>query len=83
MRFTVVWSSFADEQLADAWLDSVDQRDQIAGASHQIDRLLCVDPQGKGQAYDDDRTLEVPPLTVVFSVEEDDRIVRILVVRVE
>jgi hypothetical protein len=78
MRFTVVWKREARDQLAEIWLAS-DNRNGVSNAANEIDRWLRNDPEQKGESRSgNDRIVMVPPLAVVFSVHEEDRIVRIL-----
>jgi hypothetical protein len=71
MRFTVVWSLIAEDQLAELWVNATD-RNAVTLAQHQIDQLLRVDPDTQGAAFFGDRILVVAPLTVVFSINVMD-----------
>jgi hypothetical protein len=53
-------------------------RDAVTQASFQIDRLLLNDPEQMGVDWGGDRYVEVEPLAVIFTVQTDDRQVRIL-----
>ena len=83
IRCTVIWSPDADGRLAQAWIDAPD-RDAVTAAAHAIDAQLAVDPQTKGaEVREGLRSLSVPPLRVLFSVDEGDRKVHVLGVRLE
>ena len=76
MRFTVIWSVAAQDQLADVWLASPN-RGAVTLAQHQIDQLLRVDPDLRGMPFFGDRILVVLPLRVVFHINSDDMIVEV------
>ena len=46
MWYTVTWSPFAQDQLADLWLAAAD-RDALTRAAHEIDRTLRDDPDAR------------------------------------
>ena len=71
MRYTVVWTPAARDQLAELWLQAAD-RATVTQATHQIDQTLRDDPDTKGVDFYGDRLLVVPPLQVVFVVRADD-----------
>jgi hypothetical protein len=78
MRYTVVWTKSAEDELAVSWL-SADNRNAIRLASDRIDVLLRSNPMKVGrERADETRMLFVPPLAVVFEVRELDRIVVVL-----
>jgi hypothetical protein len=80
-RFTVVWSEAAQDHLAQSWIDASD-RNAVAQAGNAIDRELAVDPQNKGTEVSEGlRGLDVPPLRALFVVEEQDQLVRVVMVR--
>lgn len=77
MLFTVVWLDEAMDQLAQIWLDA-DDRAQIASSSNTIDALLSINPAMQGEVVAEGlRKLRVPPLSVLFSVREADRVVEV------
>jgi len=76
MRFTVIWSRFAQDLLALLWIQAAD-RNAVTAASHRIDRLLRVDPDTRGVPFFGDRLLVVPPLRVRFSINSMDMIVEV------
>jgi hypothetical protein len=78
VKFTVLWTPRAEDDLASIWLDAA-QRPAISAAANKIDTLLSRDPNEQGRPrFDTVRELVVPPLGVDFDVPEDDRIVYVL-----
>lgn len=77
MRFTVTWHPSAVQELAQIWLDAAD-RDTVTQATNAIDHALADDPQDKGEEFYGDRLFVVLPLAVTFTVQDADRIVRVL-----
>ena len=77
MRFTVIWTPFALDQLAHRWLNSSDRK-SVTAAQHQIDQLLRVDAHTLGMPFFGDRILAIPPLRVRFTVNWDDMMVDII-----
>jgi len=43
MKFNVVWTPTAEEDLASVWTEARD-RDAVTSAAHTIDRLLSLNP---------------------------------------
>ena len=84
MKYTVTWTSAAEQDLAAIWTAASD-RDAVNTATNTIDFLLVRDPESRGEpSFDTVRVLTVPPLGVDFEVQEPDRIVFVLSVwRVE
>jgi hypothetical protein len=81
MRFTVLWSPLAERQLMTIWSDAADRREEVTRAAEAIDRMLRDDPQDIGRPYDGDRIWTTRPLSVVYSIDEGDRKVKVLVVK--
>lgn len=80
MRFTVVWSSDAESDLAEMWLSSPD-RASIASAADSIDSILGEDADVRGESREEScRVLFVPPLGIDFEVSTEDRMVRVVAV---
>lgn len=78
MKWTVVWLKEAEEKLANAWLNST-EKVAIAEASNRIEGLLRLSPEKCGTKYDQHlRLLICHPLAIIFSIDEPNRIVRIL-----
>lgn len=80
-RYTVLWSRPAENQLALIWTDAAD-RQAVTNAANAIDTELASNPLNKGLPLSEGmRTLNIPPLHVLFFVEEADRLVRVVLVR--
>jgi len=78
MRFTVIWTMAAEQDLAAIWLDAVD-RDGVSSVANTIDQLLKQNPLAIGEVrFDTVRSLAVAPLGVDFEVLEQDRLVYVL-----
>ncbi len=72
MRFTVLWTPPAEQNLASVWMASPD-RNAVTSAANTIDRLLSEDPETRGEVrFDTVRTLSILPLGVDFEVIEAD-----------
>ncbi|HLN31606.1 MAG TPA: hypothetical protein VK395_27945 [Gemmataceae bacterium] len=82
IRYTVTWLEGAQNSLAQIWMDAQVRR-EVASAADSIDRELAKDPANKGTALSEGlRSLCVPPLHVLFSVSEPDRVVEVASVRI-
>jgi hypothetical protein len=79
MRFTVVWTQDALNQLAGVWNRATD-RAAVTAAAHQVDVLLQNDPDTQGMDFYGDRYLIVPPLQIVFAVRPDDMTIEVQLV---
>lgn len=77
MRYTVVWDPRPTQDLADIWTRAPD-RQAVADAADEIDRVLRGAPLSVGAAHGDDRRLTVSPLEVIYTVSPGDRLVTIL-----
>jgi hypothetical protein len=81
MRYTVVWPEETSNLLASLWLDAPD-RNEVTAAVDRIDQLLAEDAPSRGfEVSEGLRALLVPPLRILYSVREADRIVEVYVVR--
>jgi hypothetical protein len=80
MIFTVIWTRPARNALADIWTQGPD-RQAITEASHRIDQELRVDAHWKGRTLGSHYVWIDPPLIVSFTVDLDDRMVKIFLVR--
>ena len=79
MKYTVQWSRRAVDALAQFWLDNTVQRTEITQATATIDQLLQFNPDEQGESRDDGRRiLFVPPLVVIFRVNTEHNMVRVL-----
>jgi hypothetical protein len=77
MPYTVTSDRTVQDELAVIWMQASD-RDAVSRAANEIDRLLRLFPLTRGVAHDSFRTITVGPLTAVYRVSPDDRIVEIL-----
>ncbi len=78
IRCTVVWVESAQNELAELWLAGPD-REAVTAATHAIDQELAVDPQIRGVELSEGmRAFFSPPLRVLYTVREEDRIVEVL-----
>ncbi len=80
MKFTVVWLPTAESLLADLWNNAQD-RQAVTDAANTIDRLLGNDPQTKVTPVDQLYFLRVHPLVVLYDLNFDDLMVRVIEVR--
>lgn len=82
MRYSVLSTKHADDQLSRIWTNSPGLRNAIAAASNEIDRELRDDPDQKGVSYAASapgiRALDVSPLRAWYTVSEPDRTVMIV-----
>jgi hypothetical protein len=76
MRYTVIWTPDALDQLADVWLRATN-RNAVTRAAYHIDQILRDDPGTKGVDFYGDRLLVVTPLQVIFVIRPDDRLVEV------
>ena len=80
-RRTVVWVSEAEQELAQIWMESV-ARDEVASASRAIDLVLSNDAESVGNLLAEElRSLDAPPLRVLFEILDKDALVRVLKVK--
>jgi len=77
MRYTVTWHPDAADELTRIWLDA-SNRQAVADAANEIDRLLVADPDAQGEEFYGDRLLVASPLAITFTVRAHDRIVQVL-----
>ena len=72
MRFTVIWSQAAINDLATIWMQVTD-RNAITQASREIDRMITNDPQYVGESRPgNERVAFADPLGFRFEVVVDD-----------
>jgi plasmid stabilization system protein ParE len=80
MRFTVVWSPSASQDLADIWIRAGD-RNAVARAADALDNALARDPSIQGESRQPGvRVTFAEPLGINFEVNHADRQVRVLAV---
>lgn len=78
MKYTVGWTPGAKHDLARFWLGARD-RISIGEASEAIERQLSTDPLNAGESrVGRFRVLIVEPLVVVYSVQPEDRLVKVV-----
>ena len=78
MRYTVVWSVAAEDQLAEIWLASA-HRGAVTAASHAVETQLANQPDSSGTPLHEGLySIEISPLRVIYAVEDADRLVKIL-----
>ena len=80
MRFTVTWLPAADARLITLWMQAPDQR-EFTEAANRIDLALRDDPERNSAPLGKFRTYVDDPVAVLFHVDPDDRIVRVIDVR--
>jgi hypothetical protein len=81
LRYTVVWQPSAERELGDIWLKAQDQT-KIAAAANRIDRDLQYHPIDVGESRDGNRrVMIVPPLTISYTIYEEDYLVKVTKVR--
>lgn len=88
-RFTVVWSRDVQDDFIDLWLNSDSgQRHRLRDIANTVDRELAVSPEAKGGPLPSEPGLRVwelsgfsPRAWAVFEVQSDDRMVRVLRIR--
>ena len=78
--FEVRWTRSALEELASIWLEANSaERRGITAATDEIDSVLSSDPEREGESRTgNSRILFVPSLVVVFSVDTQTHLVRVL-----
>ena len=77
MPFTVVYSSKALDQLANAWMKALD-KNALANAANGLERALKNDHLKAGRHLSEGLWIaQWPPLLAYFEVSADDRLVTI------
>jgi hypothetical protein len=83
MKYTVTWLKGAQDHLAAIWVDAPDKQ-AVTDAANTIDAELAVNPERKGTAVAEGlRGLYIPPIHVLFTVKEQDRLVEVVSVRAD
>lgn len=78
MKWTVVWSEHALDQLANIWLSS-EHRDEVTRASKHLDVLLRSRPLEVGEARTPpERVLFEKPLAILYEAIEADCLVTVI-----
>ena len=74
---TVAYTSVAEDQLTDIWVQAPD-RQAVTAAEAEINKRLGRDPLGQGEAVAEGlRKLAVTPLTVYYQVDQAQRVVEV------
>lgn len=81
MTYTVIWLREEEDRLLEFWMNASD-RAAITSAAHQLDSHLKRQPRSQAveitpRVYE----LKAPPLAVAYLIKEDDRIVKVIGVR--
>ena len=77
-RYTVVWVQSVEDELVELWLAANDRTD-ITTATHAVDQELGLDAGLKGEDLAEGlRSLNIPPLRIIFTVSENDRLVEVV-----
>lgn len=79
-KYTVLWVASARDELTSLWLKA-ENRKTLTHSTHLIDQMLSIDPETRGYQIDNYRTLSIKPLSILFEIFPDDRIVKVLEVR--
>ncbi len=80
MKYTVVWSLDAENDLAAIWMEA-EYRAEVTAAGDAIDVILREDAHLKGESrHGRVRVLLVAPLGIEFEVLRDDCIARVVYV---
>jgi hypothetical protein len=78
MKFTVVASAIADDQLARVWLEASDLQ-RMTEAYNRIESVLRHDALRAGRLHPGGwRVLSERPIIVSYRVSDDDRLVKVL-----
>lgn len=78
MKYSVVWSPEAEQELARLWIGAPN-RDAITNAANSVDLILRDDAHGVGESRSaTKRVVFVAPLGVLFSVRRAQQSVSVL-----
>jgi len=81
MAYTVTWTSRAQRQLTEIWIDTKNRR-EVSEAANRIDQLLRETPGTLGESRSgNQRILFEFPLLVIYDLLEQDLMVRVALVR--
>lgn len=76
--YRVRWSRRAGNQLATVWTNAP-ERNAVTAASYAIDQALARDPENQGESRPNNRrVMFVAPLGVLYRVDTQRRLVRVL-----
>ena len=76
MRFTVIWYASAQQDLARIWLAAIEKR-AVTDAADLIDKMLRDSANLAGTDFHGRRLLHIPPLTVMFRIDVENRQVHV------
>lgn len=77
-RYTVVWVQSVEDELVEIWLAANDRND-ISAATHAVDQQLGLDAGLKGEDLAEGlRSMNIPPLRIIFTVSDEDRLVEVV-----
>ncbi len=80
-RYTVVWHASVQGDLATLWMNAPD-RSAVTAAAYLIDAELAQNAATKGvEVAEGLRAFFAPPLRVLFTVNDGDRLVEVALVR--
>jgi hypothetical protein len=83
MKYTVTWLKGAQNHLATIWVDATDKQ-AVTDAANAIDAELSANAEQKGTPVAEGlRGLYIPPIHVLFTVKEQDRLVELVSVRAD
>ena len=77
MKYTVVWTKVAENQLARLWNTTRDKRG-VTNAADAIDWNLKNDPEKKAVPFAEFFVYRVSPLAVLLKISPDDRLVEVM-----
>jgi mRNA-degrading endonuclease RelE of RelBE toxin-antitoxin system len=80
MKYTVVWLPSAEDRLTRLWLDAKD-RQAVTESADRIDRELRNDAHRKGTPLGHFRAFYDVSISVLYTVDVDERMVRVIQVR--
>jgi hypothetical protein len=80
MKYTVVWLPPAERGMTLLWLNAMDQQ-AVTNAADTIDLELARDPETKATPVGKFHVREQYPLSVLYHITPDDRMVRVISVR--
>jgi hypothetical protein len=78
--YTVVWSPSAANRLAELWLENPAIRGEIRSVVDAIEKDLTHEPLQLGEPQHTEpptRLIVRPPVSLVYAVAEDDRLVQV------
>jgi mRNA-degrading endonuclease RelE of RelBE toxin-antitoxin system len=82
-KYEVVWEPSIEDELLLLWQDA-DKREQeaISRASYIVDRELAIAPETKGEVVAEGLLrYRIPPIVVIYHIEIEKRIVKVVGIR--